>query len=63
MPWNLPLWQVLRFFVPAALVGNTVLVKHAENVQGCAIALEDCRGGEKDSGRRSDANVDLSAGA
>ena len=58
-----PLWQVLRFFVPAALVGNTVLVKHAENVQGCAIALEDCRGGEKDSGRRSDANVDLSAGA
>ena len=40
MPWNLPFWQVLRFFIPSALVGNTVVVKHAETVQGCALAIE-----------------------
>jgi succinate-semialdehyde dehydrogenase/glutarate-semialdehyde dehydrogenase/succinate-semialdehyde dehydrogenase len=40
MPWNLPFWQVLRLFSPTALVGNTLIVKHAESVQGCAAALE-----------------------
>jgi acyl-CoA reductase-like NAD-dependent aldehyde dehydrogenase len=40
MPWNLPFWQVLRFFIPQALIGNTVVVKHAETVQGCALEME-----------------------
>src|ERR1700680_417865 len=39
-PWNVPFWQVLRFFNTTALVGNTAIVKHAESVQGCAEALE-----------------------
>src|SRR5271154_6292539 len=39
-PWNVPFWQVLRFFNTTALVGNTALIKHAETVQGCADALE-----------------------
>src|SRR4029077_19686366 len=39
-PWNVPFWQVLRFFNTTAFVGNTAIIKHAESVQGCAEALE-----------------------
>src|SRR5258705_10022623 len=39
-PWNVPFWQVLRFFNTTALVGNTAIIKHPESVQGCAEALE-----------------------
>ena len=58
MPWNYPYYQVARFAAPNLIVGNTVILKHAENCPTSALAIAQIM---KDAGVPDGAYVNLFA--
>lgn len=55
MPWNFPFWQALRFAIPCLAAGNSILLKPAQNVPQCSLAMVDLI--RKASGQESLYNV------
>ena len=41
MPWNFPFWQPFKVALPPIIAGNTIILKHASNVTGSALAVEE----------------------
>ena len=58
MPWNYPFYQIARFAAPNLMLGNTILLKHAESVPKSALAVEQIM---KDAGLPEGAYVNVFA--
>ncbi len=58
MPWNYPFYQIARFAAPNLMLGNTIILKHAESVPGSALAVEQIM---KDAGVPEGAYVNVFA--